>query len=101
MSRERLERPWALSGGAAALREQGRRRFENCGCEPRCSNKVNNDDLWQDCFFAVWVFSLWLYQELVESVIGSQGSLRRQGLEIFFRWEEEEAEEEYMSKTQK
>lgn len=37
----------------------------------------------------------------MESVIGSQGSLRRQGLEIFFRWEEEEAEEEYMSKTQK
>lgn len=25
MSRERLERPWALSGGAAALREQERR----------------------------------------------------------------------------
>lgn len=54
-SRERLERPWAPSGDAAALGEQGR-RFENCGCEPRCSNKVNNGDLWQDCFFAVWVF---------------------------------------------
>lgn len=38
---------------------------------------------------------------VVESVIGSQGSLRRQGLRHFFRWEEEEAEEEYMSETQK
>lgn len=70
----KVREAWALSGGAAALGEQGRRSFENCGSEPRCSNKVNNDDLWQDWFFAVWIFSLWLYQELWKVLLGAKGA---------------------------
>lgn len=81
-SRAGLEGPWAVAG-LCSPGGAGQERSGSCGCGPRCSHEVNNDDLWHPCSFAVWVFSLWLYQELVESVIGSQGSLRRQGLGIF------------------